>query len=154
MRKSAAPAREGKGVIVAPIAFVSEHSETLVELDIEYGKLARESGVPDYRRAATVSADPAFIDGLAGLVRKALADGACVNDSGRPYLSGRHSAAAAIEEEMMDALRDALADYIAWILAFHIIAVIAWMAACSICRACSSITPRPSRAPKARSASR
>ena len=64
---------EGKGVIVAPIAFVSEHSETLVELDIEYAKLARETGVPDYRRAATVGADPAFIDGLAGLVRKALA---------------------------------------------------------------------------------
>src|SRR6202012_5760184 len=62
---------EGKGVIVAPIAFVSEHSETLVELDIEYGKLARDAGVPDYRRAATVGADPAFIGGLAGLVRRA-----------------------------------------------------------------------------------
>jgi ferrochelatase len=73
--------REGKGVVVAPIAFVSEHSETLVELDIEYGKLARETGVPDYRRAATVSADPAFIDGLAGLVKKAVANGVCVNDS-------------------------------------------------------------------------
>ena len=71
--------REGKGVIVAPIAFVSEHSETLVELDIEYGKLARDVGVPDYRRAATVSADPLFIAGLAGLVRKALADGACIS---------------------------------------------------------------------------
>jgi ferrochelatase len=73
--------REGKAVVVAPIAFVSEHSETLVELDIEYRKLAQETGVPDYRRAATVSADPAFIDGLAGLVRKAVADGACVNDN-------------------------------------------------------------------------
>jgi ferrochelatase len=72
--------RDGKGVIVAPIAFVSEHSETLVELDIEYGKLAREAGVPDYRRSATVSADPVFIDGLAGLVRKALADGVCISD--------------------------------------------------------------------------
>ena len=63
---------QGKGVIVAPIAFVSEHSETLVELDIEYGKLAREAGVPDYRRAATVDDDPAFIAGLAGLVRRAV----------------------------------------------------------------------------------
>jgi ferrochelatase len=68
--------REGKGLVIAPIAFVSEHSETLVELDIEYGKLAREAGVPDYRRAATVSADPVFIQGLASLVRKALDDGA------------------------------------------------------------------------------
>jgi ferrochelatase len=73
--------RDGKGVVVAPIAFVSEHSETLVELDIEYRKLARETGVPDYRRAATVSAAPSFIEGLAGLVRKALANGACVNDN-------------------------------------------------------------------------
>ena len=84
--------RDGKGVIVAPIAFVSEHSETLVELDIEYGKLAHEAGVPDYRRAATVSADPTFIEGLAGLVRKAMASGATINDeAGRicPALFGR-----------------------------------------------------------------
>ncbi|GAA0552512.1 ferrochelatase [Rhizomicrobium palustre] len=64
---------EGKGVIVVPVAFVSEHSETLVELDIEYAKLAAESGVADYLRVPTVSADPAFIGGLAGLVRDALA---------------------------------------------------------------------------------
>ncbi len=71
---------EGKGLIVAPIAFVSEHSETLVELDIEYGKLAREAGVPDYRRAGTVGADPAFVDGLAGLVRKAAAGAGTINN--------------------------------------------------------------------------
>jgi len=64
--------RDGKGVIVAPIAFVSEHSETLVELDIEYRKLAGEIGVPDYRRAATVGTQGEFIEGLAALVREAL----------------------------------------------------------------------------------
>ena len=64
--------KEGKGVIVAPIAFVSEHSETLVELDIEYRRLGVESGVPEYRRAATVGTHPDFIEGLAGLVRRAL----------------------------------------------------------------------------------
>jgi ferrochelatase len=63
---------EGKGVIIAPIAFVSEHSETLVELDIEYAKLAREAGVKDYRRVPTVGAAPAFIGGLADLVRQAI----------------------------------------------------------------------------------
>jgi ferrochelatase len=63
--------RDGKGVIVAPIAFVSEHSETLVELDIEYRKLAVQAGVTDYRRAATVGIHPDFINGLAGLVRAA-----------------------------------------------------------------------------------
>ena len=63
---------DGKGVVVAPIAFVSEHSETLVELDIEYGKLAQASGVPDYRRVGTVSADRVFVNGLVELVRKAV----------------------------------------------------------------------------------
>jgi protoporphyrin/coproporphyrin ferrochelatase len=75
--------RDGKGVIVAPIAFVSEHSETLVELDIEYRKLAMQAGVPDYRRAATVGTQDDFINGLAGLVRRAL-DGKTVScDTGR-----------------------------------------------------------------------
>jgi ferrochelatase len=63
----------GKRVVVAPIAFVSEHSETLVELDIEYRHLAAQSGVPEYRRALTVGDDAAFIAGLAGLVKQALA---------------------------------------------------------------------------------
>ncbi len=63
--------REGKGLIVVPIAFVSEHSETLVELDLDYGKLAKQSGVPDYIRVPTVSLGEAFIEGLAELVLKA-----------------------------------------------------------------------------------
>jgi protoporphyrin/coproporphyrin ferrochelatase len=63
---------DGKGVVVFPVAFVSEHSETLVELDIEYAKLAQESGVKDYRRAPTVGAGPPFIEGLAAIVRQAL----------------------------------------------------------------------------------
>jgi protoporphyrin/coproporphyrin ferrochelatase len=62
---------EGKGLVVAPIAFVSEHSETLVELDIEYGKLARESGVPDYLRVPTVGTRESFIAALADLVERA-----------------------------------------------------------------------------------
>jgi len=64
--------RDGKGVIVAPIAFVCEHSETLVELDIEYRRLAGEYGVPDYRRARTAGTHPDFVAGLAGLVARAL----------------------------------------------------------------------------------
>ena len=61
----------GKGVVLAPIAFVSEHSETLVELDIEYRALAHESGVKDYIRVATVGTQQDFIEGLAGLVMRA-----------------------------------------------------------------------------------
>jgi ferrochelatase len=64
---------EGKALVVMPIAFVSEHSETLVELDIEYARLAREAGAPDYIRVATVGTNRAFIEGLADLVLKAAA---------------------------------------------------------------------------------
>ncbi len=60
--------RERLGVVVAPIAFVSEHSETLVELDMDYAKLATERGVPDFLRAPTVGTRKKFVDALAGLV--------------------------------------------------------------------------------------
>ena len=62
---------EGRPLVIAPIAFVSEHSETLVELDIEYRQLAEENGVPAYLRMDTVRAATPFIAGLAGLVQKA-----------------------------------------------------------------------------------
>lgn len=64
--------RDRVPVVLAPIAFVSEHSETLVELDMEYGELAKRAGVPAYVRVQTVSLAPAFIGGLAGLVRRTL----------------------------------------------------------------------------------
>jgi protoporphyrin/coproporphyrin ferrochelatase len=81
---------EGKALIVVPVAFVSEHSETLVELDIEYGKLARESGVPDYIRVPAVRAHPQFIDGLARLALAALASPRPVNcANGRICPEGR-----------------------------------------------------------------
>jgi ferrochelatase len=63
---------ERKGLVVVPIAFVSEHSETLVELDIEYAKLAHETGVPDYIRVPTVGTHEAFIGGLKHLVLDSL----------------------------------------------------------------------------------
>ncbi len=58
-------------LVVAPIAFVSEHSETLVELDITYREEALKRGVPHYQRVPTVGVHPAFIAGLARLVREA-----------------------------------------------------------------------------------
>lgn len=54
-------------VVVVPIAFVSEHSETLVELDIEYRHLADKLGIPAYVRVPAVSHHPSFIAGLARL---------------------------------------------------------------------------------------
>ena len=64
---------EHKGLIVVPVAFVSEHYETRVERDVGYSELARGGRVPDYIRVPTVGTDGAFIDGLAGLVRAAVA---------------------------------------------------------------------------------
>ena len=60
---------ERKGIVVVPIAFVSEHVETLVELDIEYREKAKHDGVPWYERTPTVQTDPDFIASLAGLTR-------------------------------------------------------------------------------------
>lgn len=79
-----AAAKAGNPIVVVPVAFVSEHSETLVELDIEYGALAKENGAPAYIRAPTVATHPAFIAGLADLVRKAQThDGPVLHDSGK-----------------------------------------------------------------------
>jgi protoporphyrin/coproporphyrin ferrochelatase len=66
---------EGIPLVVAPISFVSEHSETLVELDLDYRHLAEASGVPAYHRVATVGVEPAFIGSLASLVEQALSGG-------------------------------------------------------------------------------
>lgn len=63
---------EGKGVIVSPIAFVSEHVETLVELDHEYAALAAKVGAEPYLRSVTPGAAPAFIETLADAVQAAL----------------------------------------------------------------------------------
>lgn len=60
---------DGVPVVVVPIAFVSEHSETLVELDIEYRHRAEGLGIPAYVRVPAVGHHPDFIAGLARLVR-------------------------------------------------------------------------------------
>lgn len=67
---------DGVGLVILPIAFVSEHSETLVELDMEYRELADRSGVPFYIRVPALGSDPGFIGALADLVKQALEPGA------------------------------------------------------------------------------
>jgi ferrochelatase len=78
-------AHDKVAVLVVPIAFVSEHSETLVELDVEYRHLADRLGVPGYFRVPAPNSDPAFIAALADLVRRARAHGPglCSFASGR-----------------------------------------------------------------------
>jgi ferrochelatase len=66
-------ARTGAAIVVAPIAFVSEHSETLVELDIEGRALAGREGAACYVRVPALGTSPSFIEGLARLVEAALA---------------------------------------------------------------------------------
>ncbi len=65
---------EGKGVMITPIAFVSEHVETLVELDHEYAELAQTVGAAPYIRVPALGGAPEFIDGLAAAVRNALSE--------------------------------------------------------------------------------
>lgn len=91
-------AADGVAPVIVPIAFVSEHSETLVELDIEYRQRAAELGVRHYLRVPAVGCQPAFIAGLAALVAEALtrkepvvpAGGtrACPRNFGRCALAG------------------------------------------------------------------
>lgn len=63
-------AQKKRPLIVVPISFVSEHSETLVELDRTYRSLALAEGCPAYLRVNTVQTHPLFIKGLASLVKE------------------------------------------------------------------------------------
>ena len=67
-------AKEGKAIVISPIAFVSEHIETLVELDIDYAQIATEHGAKAYIRAPALGIDPGFIGSLADLVEDAVRD--------------------------------------------------------------------------------
>lgn len=68
-------ADDGLGAVVVPIAFVSEHVETLVELDIEYAELAHSLGVTPYLRTLTAGVAAAFIATLADAAMAALSRG-------------------------------------------------------------------------------
>ncbi|MEO8715841.1 MAG: ferrochelatase [Acetobacteraceae bacterium] len=77
-------ARDKVAVVVVPIAFVSDHSETLVELDIEYRHLAEKLGVAGYFRVPAQNDDPGFIAALADIVRRARTAGpGLCSDAGR-----------------------------------------------------------------------
>jgi protoporphyrin/coproporphyrin ferrochelatase len=69
-------ARGQRHVLVVPIAFTSDHIETLSELDREYGEVAHHAGITHYKRAPALNDRPLFLDGLAHIVRDHLAAGA------------------------------------------------------------------------------
>lgn len=63
---------EGVPLVIVPIAFVSEHSETLYEIEQQYRTLAEEKDVPAFGRVPAVGTHPLFIEGLKDLVLEAL----------------------------------------------------------------------------------
>ena len=73
-------ARGQRHVLVVPIAFTSDHIETLSELDREYGEVAHQAGITHYKRAPALNDRRLFLDGLANIVRDHL-------DSGAPHSS-------------------------------------------------------------------
>ena len=60
----------GKHIILVPIAFVSEHSETLVELDIEYKEIADANGCKNYTRVPALGINEDFIKTMSELIIK------------------------------------------------------------------------------------
>ncbi|KAK7475732.1 hypothetical protein BaRGS_00033004 [Batillaria attramentaria] len=69
-------ARNKKNILLVPIAFTSDHIETLFELDLEYAQhLGAEVGVKNIRRAASLNDNPVFIEALADIVKAHLQSG-------------------------------------------------------------------------------
>jgi ferrochelatase len=64
-----------KDVLVVPIAFTSDHIETLSELDREYGELAKRVGISNFQRVPALNDRPDFLDALADIVQGHLASG-------------------------------------------------------------------------------
>lgn len=76
-------AKKRRRVLVVPIAFTSDHIETLHELDIEYGELAHKVGIAEYRRAPALNDLPLFLDALADIAAEHLTTGeACTRQYG------------------------------------------------------------------------
>ena len=72
-----------KKVLVVGIAFTSDHIETLSEIDIEYGQLAKSVGITDFKRAPAFNGEPLFQDALAEIVRDHFRSGeACSSQYG------------------------------------------------------------------------
>ena len=58
----------GKHIVIVPVAFVSEHSETLVELDIEYKELADKNGCKNYSRVPALGTSDNYIKAMSNLI--------------------------------------------------------------------------------------
>lgn len=63
-------AHGSENLLVVPLSFVSDHIETLYEIDIQYAEEARALGIANFRRSPSLNSSPRFIDCLAELVRE------------------------------------------------------------------------------------
>ena len=75
--------KDGRSLVVVPIAFVSEHSETLVELDIEYAALAKAHKIKQYERVPALGVQNYFIQALVNVVADALSHGGLMSQEGQ-----------------------------------------------------------------------
>ncbi len=66
-----------KDLVVVPISFVSEHIETLQEIDMEYREIAQEAGIKNFHRVPALNIHPGFINSLAELVIESLNSPPC-----------------------------------------------------------------------------
>jgi ferrochelatase len=84
-------AKDDCAVLIIPIAFVSDHSETLVELDIEYREMAKKLGIDGYFRAPTQNTEVNFISGIVDMVTgsRSSPPGLC-NPTGRRQCLKKH----------------------------------------------------------------
>jgi ferrochelatase len=65
-------AEERRHALIVPVSFVSDHVETLYEIEIEHREQARSLGIDDYRMTSGLNDSPSFVQALAGLVCRAL----------------------------------------------------------------------------------
>jgi protoporphyrin/coproporphyrin ferrochelatase len=100
--------REGASqLLLVPVSFVSEHSETLYEMDMLYRDVAKEAGIAHYLRVPTLNCRPDFIDALAKLVEGAIAlDSQNVSRSGCLYCPEKSNNSASIPQCACDRASD------------------------------------------------
>ena len=61
--------KTGESTLIVPIAFTSDHIETLSEIDIEFKEVAEKAGIKEYVRAPSLNDDPLAIEAFAHIVR-------------------------------------------------------------------------------------
>ena len=82
---------KGGGVIVIPISFVSDHSETLIELDVQYKEVAKSMGITHYSRVKALGDDTLYIEYLAQQVDVLLKEEKGMRQCPRDYRACYHN---------------------------------------------------------------